>query len=77
MDLQAKNFPFSDVMNKLKIAEGYPVINLVGAAVNASRGKFFAGLARSAFNCDAAIVDSATETGLEPYVIRKGIFPIK
>lgn len=58
-------------MNRLKLTEGYPVVNLIGAA-QSKRGKFYAGVVRACFNGDAVIVDSAIETGLEPYVIRKG-----
>lgn len=70
-DVQAKNFPYSEIMNKLKLTEGFPVVNLIAAA-SSSRGKFYAGVARACFNCDAVIVDSAIETGIEPYAMRKG-----
>jgi len=43
------------------------------AAASSARGKFYAGVARACFNCDAVIVDSAIETGIEPYAMRKGM----
>lgn len=70
-DIYKKNFPFSDILNKLKLTEGYPVVNLIGAG-QSNRGKFYAGVARACYNGDAIIVDSAFETGFEPYAIRKG-----
>lgn len=74
VDLYAKSMPYTDIMNKLKLNDGFPVINLIGAGPgNPSRAKLYAGVARACFNCDAAIVDSATETGLEPYAIKKGM----
>ena len=74
-DAHAKNFPFTDILNKLKLTDGYPIINLIGAK-DTGRAKFFAGIARAAFNADAVVVDSAIATGIEKYAIRRGIAKI-
>lgn len=71
MDVNAKNFPFSEITNKLKLNDGFPVVNLIGSG-KSERGKFYAGVARACFNSDAIIVDSGIETGLEQYAIRRG-----
>lgn len=66
-----KNFPYSEIMEKLKLTSGYPVINLIGGSVS-NRGKFYAGVARAAFRCDAVVVTSAIATGIEAHAMRKG-----
>lgn len=70
-DVYMKNFPYSEIMEKLKLTSGIPVINLIGAAAS-QRGKFYAGVARAGFRCDAAIVGSAIQSGIEPHVLRRG-----
>lgn len=55
-DNKAK-IPYNDILNKLKLNEGYPVINIIGAK-EAGRGKFYAGIARAAFNTDSVVIDS-------------------
>lgn len=37
------------------------------------RIKFFAGIARAAFNCDAVVVDNAVPNGIEKYAMRRGV----
>lgn len=54
------------------MTEGLPVINLIGAR-ECGRGKFYAGIARAAFNCDAVVIDSGISTGIEKYAIRRGV----
>ena len=59
------------------------MINLIGAKEipiitkdgkkESSRGKFYAGIARAAFNCDAIVVDSAVANGIEKYAMRRGV----
>lgn len=70
-DATVKNFPYTDILNKLKLVSGYPVVNLIGAK-DVGRGKFLAGIARACFNTDAIIVDSAIATGIEKYTMRRG-----
>mmetsp|Transcript_14330 Transcript_14330/g.1286 ORF Transcript_14330/g.1286 Transcript_14330/m.1286 type:complete len:195 (-) Transcript_14330:370-954(-) len=67
-----KDFPWGDILYKLRLTEGFPVINLIGAK-DAGRGKFLAGIARAAFNCDAVIIDSGIGTGIEKYTLRRGV----
>jgi hypothetical protein len=71
-DANIKPFPWGDILQKLKLTEGFPIVNLVGAK-ECDRGKFYAGIARAAFNCDAVVVDSGILTGIEKYAIRRGI----
>lgn len=53
------------------------MINLIGGK-DTGRGKFLAGIARAAFNCDAIIIDSGISTGIEKYALRRGnIYLIK
>ena len=40
-----------------------PVINLIGG-MEKGRGKFYAGIARAAFNTDSVIVDNGLASGL-------------
>ena len=37
------------------------------------RIKFFAGVARAAFNTDAIVVDNAVPNGIEKYAMRRGV----
>ena len=36
-------------------------------------GKFYAGIARACFNTDAIIVDSALNTGIEKFALRRDL----
>lgn len=45
---------------------------MIGAK-DTGRGKFYAGIARAAFNTDAIILDSGIATGIEQYAIRRGV----
>ena len=49
-----------------------PVVNIIGA-MEKGRGKFYAGIARAAFNTDAAIVDNGLASGLEKFTLRRGV----
>ncbi|KAM3140486.1 hypothetical protein pb186bvf_007466 [Paramecium bursaria] len=60
-----KTFPFSDILNKLKLNDGYPYPNEQG------RGKFYAGIARACHNTDAIIVDNGINSGIERFSIRR------
>jgi len=71
IDVNSKNFPYRDILKILKLTEGFPVINLIGAK-ECGRGKFWAGVTRAAFNTDAIIVDSAIANGIEKYALRRG-----
>lgn len=64
--------PYGDILYKLKLTEGFPVVNLIGAK-ECGRGKFYAGIARAAFNTDAIIIDSGIKTGIEPYTLRRDV----
>lgn len=59
-------------MARLKLSEGYPVVNLIGAR-DTNRGKFYGGIARACFNTDAVIVDNAIGTGVEKFALRRGV----
>jgi len=58
-----KNLPYRDMLDKFKFTEMTPVINIIGA-MEKGRGKFYAGIARAAFNTDAVIVDNGLASGL-------------
>ena len=60
------------MLTKFKYNDAYPVINLIGGMEN-NRGKFYAGVARAAFNTDAVIVTNGIATGLEKFVLRRGV----
>lgn len=68
-----------DILTKLKLDDGYPVVNFIGARhdfnakPNELRGKFYAGIARACYNTDAIIVDSAITTGIEKFALRRGL----
>lgn len=51
------------MLDKIKYTDALPVINLIGA-MEKGRGKFFAGIARAAFNTDAVIVDNGLASGI-------------
>lgn len=51
------------MLEKFKFTEMTPVINIIGA-MEKSRGKFYAGISRAAFNTDAVIVDNGLACGL-------------
>ena len=71
-DAYAKNFPYTEILNRLKLTEGYPIINLIGAK-ESGRGKFYAGLTRAAFNTDAIVITSGINSGIEKYAIRRNL----
>ncbi len=58
-----KNLPIREMLDKFKYTEMAPVINIIGA-MEKGRGKFYAGVARAAFNTDAVIVDNGLASGL-------------
>lgn len=67
-----KNLPYRDMLDKFKITEMTPVINIIGG-MDKGRGKFYAGIARAAFNTDAVIVDNGLASGLEKFTLRRGV----
>ncbi len=60
------------MLDKFKFTEMTPVINIIGA-MEKSRGKFYAGISRAAFNTDAIIVDNGLACGLEKFTLRRGV----
>jgi hypothetical protein len=70
-DHSAPKFPWLDILNKLKLTEGFPVVNLIGAK-EVGRGKFYAGIARACFNTDSILLDTCIGTGIEKYAMRRG-----
>lgn len=60
------------MLDKFKYTEMTPVINIIGA-MEKGRGKFYAGIARAAFNTDAVIVDNGLASGLEKFTLRRGV----
>lgn len=61
-----------EMLDKFKYTEMTPVINIIGA-MEKGRGKFYAGIARAAFNTDAVIVDNGLASGLEKFTLRRGV----
>jgi hypothetical protein len=57
---------------KFKYTDAYPVISIIGGMEN-NRGKFYAGIARAAFNTDAVIVTNGIAIGIEKFVLRRGV----
>ena len=51
------------MITKFKYTEANPVVNIIGGMEN-NRGKFYAGIARAAFNTDAIIVTNGIATGI-------------
>jgi hypothetical protein len=51
------------MITKFKYTDHYPVINIIGGMEN-NRGKFYAGIARAAFNTDAVIITNGIATGI-------------
>jgi hypothetical protein len=47
--VHAKVLPFNDMLFKIKMMDGAPVVNLIGAK-DTNRGKFYGGIARACFN---------------------------
>ena len=72
-DINAKAFPYSDIMNKLKLTEGYPILNLIGSGPGKDRDKFWAGVSRACFNVDALIMQNCISSGIEKSAMRKGL----
>ena len=64
--------PIRDMLDKFKYNQPFPVINLIGA-MEKGRGKFYAGVARAAFNTDAVIVDNGLASGIEKFTLRRGV----
>ena len=64
--------PIRDMLDKFKYTEALPVVNLIGA-MEKGRGKFYAGIARAAFNTDAVIVDNGLASGIEKFTLRRGV----
>jgi hypothetical protein len=71
-NIYKKNLPFRDMLDKFKYVEPLPVVNIIGGMEN-GRGKFYAGVARAAFNTDAVIVDNGLASGLEKFSLRRGV----
>ncbi|KRX07611.1 hypothetical protein PPERSA_11160 [Pseudocohnilembus persalinus] len=71
-DTNINGSSWGQLLYKLKLIEGYPIINLIGAK-DTGRGQFLAGIARAAFNTDAIIIDSGISSGIEKYVLRRGV----
>jgi len=67
-----KNLPIAEMIAKFKYSDAYPVVNIVGGMEN-SRGKFYTGIARAAFNTDAVILTNGIATGIEKFVLRRGV----
>lgn len=67
-----KNLPIGDMITKFKYVDAYPVVNIIGGIEN-GRGKFYAGIARAAFNTDAIIVTNGIAVGIEKFVLRRGV----
>ncbi|CAD8127926.1 unnamed protein product [Paramecium sonneborni] len=73
---QPKTFPMTEILTKLKLDDGLPVLNFIGCRhnfdnPNSNRGKFYAGIARACHNTDAVIIDNAITTGIEKYSLRR------
>ena len=62
-NIYKNNLPIRDMLDKFKYVEALPVINIIGGT-DSGRGKFYAGVARAAFNTDAVIVDNGLASGL-------------
>lgn len=71
-NIYKKNLPVRDMLDKFKYVEPLPVVNIIGGMEN-GRGKFYAGVARAAFNTDAVIVDNGLASGLEKFSLRRGV----
>ena len=71
-NIYKKNMPIREMLDKFKYSDALPVINLIGA-MEKGRGKFYAGIARAAFNTDAAIVDNGLASGIEKFTLRRGV----
>lgn len=71
-NIYKKNLPVREMLEKFKYTEMTPVINIIGA-MEKGRGKFYAGVARAAFNTDAVIVDNGLASGLEKFTLRRGV----
>lgn len=71
-NIYKKNLPIRDMLDKFKFTEMTPVVNIIGA-MEKGRGKFYAGIARAAFNTDAVIVDNGLASGLEKFTLRRGV----
>ena len=71
-NIYKNNLPLREMLDKFKYTEPLPVINIIGA-VESGRGKFYAGIARAAFNTDAVIVDNGLACGLEKFTLRRGV----
>lgn len=62
-NIYKNNLPIKEMLEKFKYVKQLPVINLIGA-IEKGRGKFYAGIARAAFNTDAVIVDNGLASGI-------------
>jgi len=71
-DAYAKNFPFKDVLRRLSLVGGAPVLNIIGGKGSQNRSKLYAGIVRACFNTDAVIIDSAVSSGVEKHALRMG-----
>lgn len=71
-NIYKKNLPVREMLDKFKYTEMTPVVNIIGA-MEKGRGKFYAGIARAAFNTDAVIVDNGLASGLEKFTLRRGV----
>ena len=65
-----QDFRISEVMNKLKLNQPTPVINLAGTYTERAT-KTLAGIARASIRTDAVIVDSGIASGIEKFTLRK------
>ncbi|CAD8199102.1 unnamed protein product [Paramecium octaurelia] len=73
---QPKTFPMTEILTKLKLDDGLPVVNFIGCRhnfdnPNSNRGKFYAGIARACHNTDAVIIDNGITTGIEKFSLRR------
>ncbi|CAD8182487.1 unnamed protein product [Paramecium octaurelia] len=74
--MQPKTFPMTEILTKLKLDDGLPVVNFIGCRhnfdnPNSNRGKFYAGIARACHNTDAVIIDNGITTGIEKFSLRR------
>jgi len=58
-----------DVLTKFKITKPRPVIVVSGSRFS-NKGRFYAGIARTAFKTGALIIDSGIRTGIEHFTTR-------
>ncbi|KAL4486365.1 hypothetical protein ABPG72_007151 [Tetrahymena utriculariae] len=72
-DAYAKNFPYKEILERLSMENGAPVVNIIGGKSGQDRNKLYAGIARACFNTDAVIIDNSITSGVEKHSMRKGL----